>query len=337
MDHRMNLPRRRVLALGAASMLPALWPGRSQAKVPRLVLAGPFAGVSNALIRIVDGGALGDVADQVDFRVWKDPNQLRALALEGAADFVAMPSNVAANLYNRGVKLRLLNISAWGMLFVVSRDEKLRTLDDLKGQELLMPFRGDMPDIVFQTLAAKLGFKVGKDLVLRYVATPLDALQMLLTRRADHALLAEPAVSMGVRKSQTLPISVVAPDLHRGIDIQREWGRAFQRAPRIPQAGIVVMSNRMADTALIERFQQAYAQAMQWCHANADECGRAVAKRIDMLTPEGVADAVRADGTTFKTATQAREELEFFFELLHARQPGLVGGKLPPDDFYQRG
>ena len=137
--------------------------------------------------------------------------------------------------------------------------------------------------------------------------------------------------------SQTLPISVVAPDLHRGLDIQREWGRAFQRAPRIPQAGIVVMGNRMADTALIERFQQAYAQAMQWCRANADECGRAVAKRIDMLTPEGVADAVRADGATLKTAAEAREELEFFFKLLHARQPGLVGGKLPPDDFYQRG
>lgn len=336
MNHPESWPRRRVLALGAGSALAALWPLKGHAKLPKLVLAGPFAGVSNGLIRIVDRGVLSEVAEQIEFRVWKDPDQLRALAVAGDADFVAMPSNVAANLYNRGVKLRLLNISAWGMLFVVSRDEKLKTLADLKGQELLMPFRGDMPDIVFHALAAKLGLAIGEDLPLRYVATPLDALQMLLTRRADHALLAEPAVSMGVRKSQTLPISVVAPDLHRAIDIQHEWGRAFQRPPRIPQAGMVVMGRHMGDTALIERFQQAYAQAMQWCRTNADECGRLVAGRIEMLTPEGVADAARADAAEFQTAAQAREELEFFFGLLRARQPGLIGGKLPPDDFYQR-
>ncbi len=336
MNHRLHLPRRRMLRLGAGGALAALWPLTGHARLPKLLLAGPFAGVSNGLIRIADSGALSEVAEQVEFRIWKDPDQLRALAIGGDADFVAMPSNVAANLYNRGVRLRLLNISAWGMLFVVSRDEKLKTLADLRGKELLMPFRGDMPDIVFQALAAKLGLAIGKDLPLRYVATPLDALQMLLTRRADHALLAEPAVSMGVRKSQTLPISVVAPDLHRAIDIQQEWGRAFQRPPRIPQAGIAVLGRHMNDNALIERFQRAYAQAMRWCHANADECGRAVAARIEMLTPEGVADALRADGSGFKTAAQAREELEFFYDLLRARQPGLIGGKLPPDDFYQR-
>lgn len=335
--NRLHPPRRRLLALGAASALATLWPLRSHARLPRLVLGGPFAGVSNPLIRIVDGGLLDDLAEQVEFRHWKDPDQLRALAIGGDADFVAMPSNVAANLYNRGVRLRLLNISAWGMLFVVSRDEKLERLDGLRGQELLMPFRGDMPDIVFQTLAARLGLAIGKDVALRYVATPLDALQMLLTRRADHALLAEPAVSMGVRKSNTLPISVVAPELHRGIDIQREWGRAFQRPPRIPQAGMVVMGRHLGEAALIERFRRAYAEALQWCRANADECGRLVAKRIEMLTPEGVADAVRADGAALQTAAQARAELEFFFELLRARQPGLIGGKLPPDDFYQRG
>ena len=61
-----------------------------------------------------------------------------------------------------------------------------------------------------------------KDVKLRYVATPMEAMQLLLMRRADNALLAEPAVSMGLRKSGSFPVSIIAPELHRGIDIQAE-------------------------------------------------------------------------------------------------------------------
>ena len=67
-------------------------------KIPRLVLAGPFATVSNPLIRIVDAGLLADVAEKVEFVSWRTPDQLRAMALKGEADFLAMPSNMSANL-----------------------------------------------------------------------------------------------------------------------------------------------------------------------------------------------------------------------------------------------
>src|SRR5690606_37766011 len=150
--------------------------------------------------RMVETGALKDVADTVEMRPWKDPDQLRALALDPKtpANFVAMPSNVAANLYNRGVRLKLINISTWGVLWMVSREAGLKTLADFKGKEIVMPFRADMPDIVFQALAQKQGLDPKKDFNLRYVNNPLDAMQLLITRRADHSLLAEPAVSVAL-------------------------------------------------------------------------------------------------------------------------------------------
>ncbi|MDO5289306.1 MAG: ABC transporter substrate-binding protein [Pseudomonadota bacterium] len=312
-------------------------PAQAIAKIPKLLLAGPSASVSNALIRIVDAGLLADVAEQVEFLPWKDPDQLRAMAVEGKADFMAMPSNVAANLFNRGVALQLLNISIWGLLFVVSRDPAIKTLADLKGKELVMPFRGDMPDIVLRTVAAKLGVPIGEGadaITLRYTATPLEAMQLLLTRRADHALLAEPAVSVGLLKSRSLPASVIAPALHRSVDVQQAWGQAFARAPRIPQAGMVAMGKHLGNAALQARFAQAYAQAQQWCNTQPDACGQAVAKRLPMLTPEGVAAAIRAVPGQVVPAQQARAELEFFFEQLRASQPGLIGGKLPAEGFY---
>ena len=301
------------------------------------MLAGPFASVSNPLVRIVEAGLLSDMADIVELRTWKDPDQLRALALEGKADFIAMPTNVAANLFNRGVELQLLNVSAWGVLFMVSRDRERRTLADFRGEEVVMPFRGDMPDIVFRLLADKQGIGVGEDIRLRYAASPLDAMQWLLMRRADHALLAEPAVSVGLRKSRTLPISAIAPELYRSVNVQEEWGRVFERPARIPQAGMVVMGRQRNNPALVARFTAAYVDAMQWCNGVPEQCGEQVAARIDMLTPEGVADAVRAAQDPVVPAAQAREELEFFFSQLHAAQPGLIGGRLPEADFYYSG
>lgn len=331
-DTRMN--RRRLLAAAAAASLPLAVPAWAQHRVDRLVLGGPMASVSNPLIRMVQSDALADVAGHVEFAEWKDPDQLRALALGGQADFMAMPSNVAANLYNRGVPLKLLDINTWGILSIVSRDEGMKTLADLVGKELVMPFRGDMPDIIFQTLAEKQGLRVGEDIRLRYVATPIDAMQLLLTRRADQALLAEPAISMAFIKSRSLPVKIIAPQLYRSVDLQAEWGRVFDRDARIPQAGIVVLGQRMEDAALIQRFEQAHAQALQWCSANADACGRVVAERISMLTPEGVADSIRAVQAEFVTAADARPDLEFFYQKLAEREPGLIGGKLPGDDFY---
>ena len=152
-------------------------------KVPRLLLAGPYATVSNPLIRIVEAGLLKDVAEKVEFITWRTPDQLRAMALKGEADFMAMPSNLAANLYNRGAKVQLLNIGIWGILWMLARRDGLKTLADFKGEEVVMPFRGDMPDAVFRLLCTKQGINPDKDLTLRYVASPLDAMQLLITRQ----------------------------------------------------------------------------------------------------------------------------------------------------------
>ena len=307
-----------------------------EARLEKLVLSGPFAAVSFPLIHMVESGALKDVAETVEFRSWKDPDQLRVLALDAKSDvdFVAMPTNVAANLYNRGVRLQLVNVSTWGVLWMVSREANLKTLADFKGKEILMPFRADMPDIVFQVLAEKQGLDVKRDFKLRYVGSPLDAMQMLITRRADHALLAEPAVSVALRKTKSFPVSIVAPELYRSANLQEEWGRLTQRPARIPQAGMVALGRALADPALVEKFQKAYAASLSWCEKHPEECGKLVAKRVDMLTPEGVADSVRVDNAVFVTAREAKPELEFFFGLLHARQPALVGGKLPDAAFY---
>ncbi len=300
----------------------------------RLVLAGPPASVSFPLLHMIASGALADVAQHVEFVLWSNPDQLRALAMEGKADFMAMPTNVAANLYNRGVPLRLVNVSVWGILWMVSRNPDMKTLADFKGEEIAVPFRADMPDIVLGYLIQKSGLDARRDFRLRYTATPMDAMQLLISRRVDHALLAEPAVSMALRKTHSFPLSVVAPELYRSVDLQQEWGRLLHAAPRIPQAGLVAVGAARDDAALIQRVEAAYAASNRWCLDHAQECGALVSKTIDMVTPQAAADSVAVLPHHYATAAQAREALDAFLDLLLAREPAAVGGQRPDAAFY---
>lgn len=326
--------RRRLLQhLAALAATPALIAHAADAPAG-LRLSGPSASVSNPLIHLAALKRWPGLAEPISFTPWRDPDQLRALALRGDADFVAMPTNVAANLYNRGVPLKLVNVSVWGILYVVSRDADRKTLADYKGEEIAMPFREDMPDLVFQETAQALGLNPKKDFKLRYVASPLDAMQLLITRRVRHALLAEPAVSMALRKTQSFPVSTIAPELHRAVNLQQEWARAFHRQPRMAQAGIVALGKAAQDAALIARFRDAYAQAATWCQGNRLACGAEVAAVEPRLTAEAVADSLGVAGLQPVPAAEARDEVMFLFERLMQRNPQLLGGKLPDAGFF---
>ncbi|HBR97605.1 MAG TPA: hypothetical protein DD979_09555, partial [Gammaproteobacteria bacterium] len=125
----------RSLIVLTIAMLSSLTHGAE--KLTTLVLAGPFSAVSYPLVHMVETKALDDVAESITFQSIQNPDQLRLLAIgDDSADFLAMPANVAAILYNKGVPLKLLSIPVWGVLWIVSRDDNLKTLADFKGKEI---------------------------------------------------------------------------------------------------------------------------------------------------------------------------------------------------------
>lgn len=209
----------------------------------------------------------------------------------------------------------------------------MKTLADFKGKEIVVPFRGDMPDIVFQALLKKAGLDIKSDFDIEYTATPVDAMQQLIMRRADHVLLAEPAVSMALRKTESFPVSVIAPTIFRSVNLQDEWGRLFKRETHIPQAGMALVNTKL-DKTIVKRFLEEYEKATQWCLDNPEKAGEIVAKRIELLTPEAVADSIKMTQLRAISATDSKPELEFFFNVLKENEPALIGGKLPDNGFY---
>lgn len=182
---------RRDLLLGLSALGGVAWfplPGAAAApKLEQLTLYGPPAGPSVALTRVAASNALGDYAEATDFEVCRNPDQLRAGITSGRMPVTVSPTHVAVNLYNRGAGFRLLNVMTWGLLHVVTRRSDLSTFEDLRGATVLIPFRNDMPDLVFRHIADRSGLAIGQDIVLEYVSSPTEAMQLLLSGRYDSA------------------------------------------------------------------------------------------------------------------------------------------------------
>src|SRR5574344_639576 len=301
-----------------------------------ITVAGPIATISHPLIYMQESDALKDMGLKIEFKLWNNPDELRALILKKEVDFIALPTNVAANLYNKDVDLKLINVATWGILGLLRREKDLKTIENIKNKEIIVPFRADMPDIVLQALIKKAGLDVKKDFKLKYVATPIDAMQMLILRRADHALLAEPATSIALRKTGSFPIKLIAPDLYRSASLQDEWGRVFNTDAQIPQAGIAIIGETKGKEQVITKILEEYEKAINWYKSNQKDASELVVKTLPMLEVNGLADSI--DYIKFENinAQNSKKDLEFFFSVLLENDSKIIGGKLPDDNFYYK-
>lgn len=298
--------------------------------LPELRFSGPATLVSYPIFRMIETGALSAHAETVRFQAWRTPDQLRAMVLNNEADITATPTNVAAIFYNRGAPVRLMNVSTWNLLWLISRNPEVKQLADLEGKPLLIPYRNDMPDIVFQLLAPN-AVKAGNQ--IRYTANPLDIVQLLMAGKADHAILPEPAVSMLLMRNNSK--ATAEHRLHRALPLATPWQQRFPASPEMPQAGLMANGKLATDAHLMKAINQAYAEATEWCVNEPADCAALAHRHLPHIPQQAAEDAIRNTRLHSVTAAEARPALEQFFNQIAAKNPARIGGKLPTDGFYQ--
>ena len=328
----INISRRNFLGGSAAALALSAAPsisGATTRPLSELVLWGPPVGPSIALAHIERSGNSREFVENLTFRVWRTPDQLRAGIVSGGMQVSGVPSYVGANLYNKGMPVQMLNIMTWGLLYMMSSDGSIGKIEDIVGKTVTMPFKNDMPDLVFQFIAEKAGLKIGKDFTVQYASTPLEVVQMMTVGKADTAILPEPAASASLLSGKMNSLNV-----HRVLNIQEEWGKATGGPARIPQAGLLVNKQLVEKhTDILKVLQADCVRSCQWVVNNPTDSALLAEDYIGVKAP--IAE-LSMPFTNLETtsATDAREEMEDFFSKLAELSPKIIGGKLPAADFY---
>ncbi len=322
------------LAAGLAFLLmgcPFTMADISTEKIPELVLVGPPGPMAIPMAYLAENHKLDDIAGNTTFQIWENQDQLRAMiAGDNMADFITMPSNAAATFYNKGTDVKLLDISIWGILYIVSTDPTITTIDDLKGREVVIPFQGDMPDLLFTYLAEKSGIDTANDLTLYYAGSPQQTAQLLLSREKDCAVLTEPLVTQVMMKGKEAGL-----EFHRCIDLQEEWDKVTGSGDKAPIAGTIALGGIENKPEVVNRFMEEYALAVDWLKNNPEEAGELGAS-IPQLGFEAkpVAESIKNTRWQFTPASSCRSEIEAFLTALSEKNPKIIGGSLPDGEFY---
>lgn len=328
--HNMFTRRAALLSGMAALAAPAL--ARASAMpLASLDIHGPPAGPSIVLAYGAAAGMFGSVAQTVNFNVWRNPDELRAGLSSGQMDVVAMPVQAAANLYNRGFALKLVNVMTQGLLYVVSADAGVTSLGTLAGKHVAVPFRGDTPDIILERLLAAEGIDPAADLRLSHVGTPVEAVQMLMTGRADCALLPEPAISAAILMGKARGVT-----LTRAVDMQEAWGALTGGAASIPQAGLAVTGRFLDEhAALLPALEAAVAAMAEAVLADPAAAGAQAGAALNLPAPV-IAASIPHSRLGAWPAREMREPVERMLSLMANVDPQKIGGRLPDDGFYLR-
>lgn len=328
----VSLSRRAVMAglagAGAAVLAPTGGWAHEGERLRNLTLWGPPAGPSILLVQAIATGRLRAVADKVTFKAWRDPDELRAGLTSGSMQLFVLPTQAAANLFNRGMDVRLVNVMTNGLLYVAAADGTLTTLAALRGRSVAVPFRNDTPDVLFRRLLRAEAIAEA-DLDLRFTGTPLEAAQLLASGRIDAALLPEPAASAAILKA-----SLAGTTLSRVIDMQAAWARVTGLPPALPQAGLGVTGDFLtAHDAVVQAVHAALVETVAEVNAAPAEAAASAASALGLPQPV-IAESIPYSNLVATPAREARPVLEPMFASLAEADPGIVGGGSPAAAFY---
>ena len=287
-----------------------------------LAFAAPFTMLDT-------GGPLAEVAEAVSTDVWNTPDVLRSVLVNGDTDFAAVPSYVGANLHNRGVDVRMAAVVVWGLLWMVGPEGAPASWESLRGQKVMIPFPNDMPDLVFQFLAAANGLTPGEDFETEYYTQPPEIVGRLATGAGSWAVLPEHVVTLALANARNN-----GQALTRVFDMQAEWAAATGTSPRIPQAGVVVRGELAAErpdavAALLDALETSVAVV----NAAEPDTLDALSEASGVPAPV-VGQVIGRLNLEVVPAAEARAELEQFYNQLATLSPDIVGGGLPDASFY---
>lgn len=294
--------------------------GEKETSVTIASLNGPS---SMGLIRLIDSINNAGNRDLI-VEIVDEPLQVRKMMLDGSADFAVLPTTMAAILYNKGLRYRLVGIPVWGTLYLIGQDTAITSWSDLKNRRVNVMARGMTPDVLFSYLLDKNGIDPKNDIDLDYsFPTHIDLANAVVAGQAELGVLSEPMVSIVMEKNR---------NLHIILDLNEEWDKLYG-VPLAQTAFLASEKILAADSKIVEEIINAWERSDRWVKSNPDSASVLIA-RYDILPDNVIAyKSIPRSNLDFKRAHDIRADIEEYLKVFYEMNPDIIGGKMPDENF----
>lgn len=251
------------------------------------------------------------------------PTDVTALLLKGELDIAAVPTNLAATLYNKSEgKIQLLALNTLGVLYVLEKGDTVHSVKDLEGKKIYSSGQASTPEYALNYVLKANNVKCE----VEYYATHAELATHALAGDADIILIPEPQVSTILSKNSDFRIAV---------DFNEAWNEACDNKA-IFSMGCLAVRKEFAENnrQALEEFVKDYTESVEFVNNNAKEASEIIAK-YEIVASAAVAEkAIPNCKMVTVTGEEMKTKTATYLQILFDSDPKSIGGALPGEDFY---
>lgn len=276
------------------------------------------------MVKLMADQAAGTTKNDYTFTVFDNPETLIPEISSKKFDIAALPTNVAAKLYNKtNGEIRMLAVNTLGVLYVLEIGTKTVTsVGDLKGKTIYTFGQGATPEYALKYILEKNNLVPGTDVQIEFAA---DA-NAVIAQAKPGAILMIPEPAVTAAKGSVDNVNVV-------LDVTAEWNKVCDT----PMAqGCVVVTKDFAEKnpAAVDAFLKEYEASINYVRDNAEEASELVATYKIMPKAALAKKAIPNCNLKFLAGAEMKATLAPFYQVLFNANAASIGGKLPGNDFY---
>lgn len=261
----------------------------------------------------------------IEYEFLNSPDLLASKVLKGEADIAIVPSNLAAQAYNKDIPYRLAGTSVWGTLYLIGTEE-IGSIADLKGKEICSFGKDLTPDLVFKYVLTQNGINLDEDVDITYLNAASEVAPAFISGKTNLAVLSEPVLTKVISQKEGAKLL---------FDFNKEWSKVTGIANGYPQASLIIKSDLIENNKeFVEKFIKAYEENLTWAKENPEKLGEYAEEMEVGITKDLVVNGIERMNIGPFRIEEGREEYEIYYKVLLEFSPKVIGGKLPDEGFY---
>ena len=287
-------------------------------------LKGP---TSMGLAYLMDEAKNGETANTYEFTMAGKADELVGNIANGSLDIALVPANVASVLYSKTQgQVKVIDINTLGVLYVVSADDSISTMADLKGKTVYMTGKGTTPEYTMNYLMEENGLAAG-DVTLDFKSEATEVASILKEDPSAVGVLPQPFATAACIQN---------PDLKTVMDLTEQWDLLNKESGSRMVTGVTIVRSSFLEEnkAAVDQFLADHAESTSYTSKEPEKAAELVAN-LGIVEKAPIAlKAMPSCNLTCITGDEMKQALSGYLSVLAKQDAKSVGGTLPADDFY---
>ena len=288
-------------------------------------LKGP---TTMGLVKLMDDDANGTSANDYEFTMVTAADELTALVAGGKVDIALLPANVASVLYNKtGGNVSVIDINTLGVLYLVSGDTSISSVDQLKGKTIYLPGKGTTPDYSLRYVLSEAGLSE-EDVTLEFKSEATEVASVLAEDPNAIGLLPQPFVTAAMMQNDKLAMIMDLAAVWDSFQPEEGGSRLVTGATIVNKAFLEEHSD------LVDTFLAEHEASIAFTETDLDAAAELIAAQGIVAKAPIAKKALPFCNVEFIAGEEMKEALSGYLNVLFEQNPASVGGTLPEDAFY---